>query len=115
MATYTLKTFGFKVQGDYTVEHTPKIIENDFGDGFSQRAAAGLRNDLITVSNVRVLANDETARQVRAFLSEHGGFKSFLWHCPQEERTVQVYCKSWRSQRKGAITTFSMSFTEVFN
>lgn len=53
-----------------------------FGDGYSQRAPAGLNADLKTYS-VTLSVSREEATALESFLAEHGGWKAFqdaaLW------------------------------------
>ncbi|WP_158074671.1 phage tail protein [Rodentibacter rarus] len=111
--TGTLERFNWAVQGGYSVSHEPNIINNELGDGYSQRAPKGLNHDLVNISGIRCICNSSNAKSLRAFLSKRGGYQAFLWYCSQEDRDVKVYCPSWSSTQNGGITTFTMTFKEV--
>ena len=59
----------------------PSVREVRFGDGYSQRAPAGLNADLKTYS-VTLSVSREEATALESFLAEHGGWKAFLWTPP---------------------------------
>lgn len=73
-----MKTFRWKVKPDMEVNSQPSVREVRFGDGYSQRMAAGLNADLKTY-RVTLSVTREEARHLEAFLAEHGGWKAFLW------------------------------------
>ncbi len=76
-----MKTFRWKVKPDMEVNSQPSVREVRFGDGYSQRMAAGLNADLKTY-RVTLSVTREEARHLEAFLAEHGGWKAFLWTPP---------------------------------
>ncbi len=59
------------------VNSQPSVREVRFGDGYSQRMAAGLNADLKTY-RVTLSVTREEARHLEAFLAEHGGWKAFF-------------------------------------
>ena len=67
-----MKTFRWKVKPDMEVNSQPSVREVRFGDGYSQRMAAGLNADLKTY-RVTLSVTREEARHLEAFLAEHGG------------------------------------------
>lgn len=56
------------------VTSAPSVREVRFGDGYSQRAPAGLNADLKTYS-VTLSVSREEATALESFLAEHGGWK----------------------------------------
>ncbi|OSM89082.1 Minor tail protein M [Escherichia coli SHECO002] len=68
-----MKTFRWKVKPDMEVNSQPSVREVRFGDGYSQRMAAGLNADLKTY-RVTLSVTREEARHLEAFLAEHGFF-----------------------------------------
>ncbi len=87
-----MKTFRWKVKPDMEVNSQPSVREVRFGDGYSQRMAAGLNADLKTY-RVTLSVTREEARHLEAFLAEHGGWKAFLWD-------TALYCP-WRQIQGG--------------
>ncbi len=73
-----MKTFRWKVKPGMDVTSAPSVREVRFGDGYSQRAPAGLNADLKTYS-VTLSVSREEATALESFLAEHGGWKAFLW------------------------------------
>ena len=76
-----MKTFRWKVKPDMEVNSQPSVREVRFGDGYSQRMAAGLNADLKTYS-VTLSVPREEATVLESFLEEHGCWKAFLWTPP---------------------------------
>ncbi|EGT68144.1 hypothetical protein C22711_2174 [Escherichia coli O104:H4 str. C227-11] len=76
-----MKTFRWKVKPGMDVTSAPSVREVRFGDGYSQRAPAGLNADLKTYS-VTLSVSREEAMALESFLAEHGGWKAFLWTPP---------------------------------
>ncbi|WP_069985923.1 phage tail protein [Escherichia coli] len=88
-----MKTFRWKVKPDMEVNSQPSVREVRFGDGYSQRMAAGLNADLKT----------------------YRGWKAFLWKPPYAYRQIKVTCAGW-SARVGMLRVeFSAEFKQVVN
>ncbi|HFV5232174.1 TPA: phage tail protein, partial [Escherichia coli] len=85
-----------------------------FGDGYSQRAPAGLNADLKTYS-VTLSVSREEATALESFLAEHGGWKAFLWTPPYGYRQIKVTCAKWSSQVSMLRVEFSAEFKQVVN
>ncbi|EHP6688129.1 phage tail protein, partial [Escherichia coli] len=104
----------WKVKPDMEVNSQPSVREVRFGDGYSQRMAAGLNADLKTY-RVTLSVTREEARHLEAFLAEHGGWKAFLWKPPYAYRQIKVTCAGW-SARVGMLRVeFSAEFKQVVN
>ncbi|HBB0738179.1 phage tail protein, partial [Escherichia coli] len=86
-----MKTFRWKVKPGMDVASAPSVRKVRFGDGYSQRAPAGLNADLKTYSVTLSVPRWE-ATALESFLAEHGGWKSFLWTPPYEWRQIKVTC-----------------------
>lgn len=109
-----MKTFRWKVKPDMEVSSQPSVREVRFGDGYSQRMAAGLNADLKTYS-VTLSVTREEARHLEAFLAEHGGWKAFLWTPPYGYRQIRVTCAKWSSRVGMLRVEFSAEFKQVVN
>ncbi len=83
-----MKTFRWKVKPGMDVTSAPSVREVRFGDGYSQRAPAGLNADLKTYS-VTLSVSREEATALESFLAEHGGWKAFLWTPPYGYRQIK--------------------------
>ncbi|OVC02721.1 tail protein, partial [Escherichia coli] len=72
-----MKTFRWKVKPDMEVNSQPSVREVRFGDGYSQRMAAGLNADLKTY-RVTLSVTREEARPHVAFLARARAWKALL-------------------------------------
>ncbi|ENL7137292.1 phage tail protein, partial [Escherichia coli] len=104
-----MKTFRWKVKPGMDVTSAPSVREVRFGDGYSQRAPAGLNADLKTYS-VTLSVSREEATALESFLEEHGGWKAFLWTPPYEWRQIKVTCAKWSSRVSMLRVEFSAEF-----
>ncbi|EER1711451.1 phage tail protein, partial [Escherichia coli] len=104
-----MKTFRWKVKPGMDVTSAPSVREVRFGDGYSQRAPAGLNADLKTYS-VTLSVSREEATALESFLAEHGGWKAFLWTPPYGYRKIKVTCAKWSSQVSMLRVEFSAEF-----
>ncbi|RBL52406.1 phage tail protein [Escherichia coli] len=96
------------------VASVPSVRKVRFGDGYSQRAPAGLNANLKTYS-VTLSVPREEATVLESFLEEHGGWKAFLWTPPYEWRQIKVTCAKWSSRVSMLRVEFSAEFEQVVN
>lgn len=107
-----MKTFGWKVDPDMGVDSEPQVSVVKFGDGYEQRRAAGINNDLKKYS-VTIRVNREDGPVLEGFLSQHNGVKAFLWTPPHGYRQTTFICRKW-SVKVGLLkTTFTATFEQV--
>ncbi|EYY54219.1 phage tail protein [Escherichia coli] len=109
-----MKTFRWKVKPGMDVASVPSVRKVRFGDGYSQRAPAGLNADLKTYS-VTLSVSREEATALESFLAEHGGWKAFLWTPPYGYRQIKVTCAKWSSRVGMLRVEFSAEFKQVVN
>lgn len=64
---------------DPTIEY--RVIEAQFGDGYSQTSADGINNKSEEYA-VRVHAKEADAKLIMEFFDRHKGTKSFIWKPP---------------------------------
>ncbi|HBE7301725.1 TPA: phage tail protein [Escherichia coli] len=107
-----MKTFRWKVKPGMEVASAPSVRKVRFGDGYSQRAPAGLNADLKTYSVTLSVPRWE-ATALESFLAEHGGWKAFLWTSPYEWRQIKVTCAKWSSRVSMLRVEFSAEFEQV--
>ncbi|EBM5321600.1 phage tail protein, partial [Salmonella enterica] len=89
-----MKTFGWKVDPDMQVDSEPQVSVVRFGDGYEQRRASGINNDLKKYS-VTIRVDREDGPELEGFLSQHNGVKAFLWTPPYGYRQINVVCRKW--------------------
>lgn len=74
----------------------PRILENDFGDGYTQRAADGLnsmrREWDVSWTNL-TLAEKNT---LITFFEAQQGYKSFFWTAPGDTAQRKWTVREWR-------------------
>lgn len=109
-----MRVFHWKIRPGMQVDSEPAVAVVKFGDGYEQRRPAGLNNNLKKYS-VTVRVSREDAQQVEAFLSWHGGVKSFLWTPPYDWRQIRVVCRKWSAGAELTKTTFTAMFEQVVN
>ncbi|MDP1481659.1 phage tail protein, partial [Klebsiella pneumoniae] len=67
------------------------------GEGYAQRAAAGLNADLKTY-RVTLSVSRQEATALESCLAEHGGWQAFLWAPPYGYRQIKVTCAKWTAR-----------------
>lgn len=107
-----MKTFRWCVAPNISEKAEPRVTTIKFGDGYEQRSPDGINNDLRTYSVTFRLLNDE-AKRVDEFLTEHNGYKAFLWKNPVSNKTITVKCASWSSSKTNKVTTITATFEQV--
>ncbi|CSH79201.1 minor tail protein [Shigella sonnei] len=107
-----MKTFRWKVKPGMDVASAPSVRKVRFGDGYSQRAPAGLNANLKTYS-VTLSVPREEAMVLESFLEEHGGWKAFLWTPPYEWRQIKVVCRKWSASVGALWVTITADFEQV--
>ena len=89
-----METFHWKVRPDMNVVSEPKVVTVKLGDGYEQRRAAGLNNQLSTYSvTIRVRKCEHPS--LKAFLERHGGVRAFQWTPPYDWKPIRVVCRKW--------------------
>lgn len=107
-----METFNWKIRPDMTVESEPKVTSIKLGDGYEQRRPAGLNNHLAKY-NVTVRIRKGEHQNLEAFLSRHGGVKSFLWTPPYTWTQIRVICRKWSINVGSLWVTVTTTFEQV--
>lgn len=107
-----MKTFGWKVDPDMQVDSEPQVSVVKFGDGYEQRRASGINNDLKRYG-VTIRVDREDGPELEGFLSQHNGVKAFLWTPPYGYRQINVVCRKWNVKAGLLKTTFTATFEQV--
>jgi len=94
---------------------TPAVSEAQYGDGYSQRVAAGINS---IGRQFPVQFNNRTTSEIEAidaFLSSKNGTDYFLW-TPPGKAQIKVICKEWSFTWRGYDKTgLSATFKQVFD
>lgn len=78
-----------------SVDSEAKVLRNDFGDGYSDRAAYGINNIKETASLMTAVLTAEQANTVLEFLSTRAGHESFDWTPLGESVAKKWTCARW--------------------
>ena len=109
-----MKTFRWKVKPGMDVASVPSVRKVRFGDGYSQRAPAGLNANLKTYS-VTLSVPREEATVLESCVVEHGGGEYCGWSPPYEWRQIKVSGAKWSSRVSMLRVEFSAEFEQVVN
>ncbi|ECD9466812.1 phage tail protein [Salmonella enterica subsp. diarizonae] len=107
-----MRTFRWKIEPGMKVDSEPRVSVVKFGDGYEQRRATGINNNLKRY-NVTVKVNRRDAMYVENFLSEHSSVGAFLWTPPYGYRQIKVVCRKWSVEAELLKTTFTATFEQV--
>lgn len=113
-----LTTFTPPKAPDYSTgkDVSARIIQAQFGDGYSQRAADGLNPVMdkprLTWSGLTTADADT----IEAFFEARGGHEAFLYTLPREVTAKLWICKTWtRNYPEPNFDTINASFEQVFD
>ncbi|WP_020185068.1 phage tail protein [Methylopila sp. 73B] len=73
-----------------------KLFEAEFGDGYTQRSAAGLNHIRESWELKFELLTAAESAAIRTFLQARGGVEAFLYTPPGEATPIRVTCKKWK-------------------
>jgi phage-related protein len=95
-------------------DHKPKVNTVGYGDGYSQRCADGLNNDLQTRNLNFAGRTDLEADAIIAFLKNEGGVTYFLWMPPGALVAKRWLCSQYKkTQNSFNNNTVTCVFEEV--
>lgn len=99
-----------------SAQKKPRVLTSNFGDGYSQRAAAGI-NPLSQVWQLSWSALSTTdANTLDAFFVAKGGHTAFLWTPPRESTALKWICQEWsRSISHPNNDSITATFIQVFD
>lgn len=102
-----------------TLEERPRFARSAFGDGYEERAPAGL-NPLAQRWSVPMREVDNAiADEIVAFLRARSnalGLEAFDWTPPWATASIRVICPGWTRTMASSyrMSDLSMSFEQVF-
>ena len=101
---------------NYSKATKARIRRADFGEGYSQRVAAGLNSIKREVSlNFEGLSSSQ-ADDIETFLIARGGAEVFYYTLPDEGSARKWICEEWvRGPQAGILRSISMTLEEVFD
>ena len=113
MPTLTFPNYRPSFQGT-TKNSKPRVIKNDFGDGYSQRTVDGLNPNLQMWDLAWEGYHVDETDTMEDFLDEHGGYISFWWTPERSSTPRKFICPEWsRTFIAEHNDTLSAKFEEV--
>ena len=110
-----MPTFNWVISGGTKKRSKPRVLRNQFGDGYSQRIADGINTDAKTWDVAIQYRTTTEADAIEAFLDARGGVDSFDWTPPLSATAIKVICQTWdRDIAHGAAQAISAVFEQVF-
>jgi phage-related protein len=102
--------------GDVQKTTDAKVIETDYGDGYTQRTEDGInsikRSYSVRWQQIPII----DAQAIDDFLRARKGVEPFYYQLPSELTTILFTCKNWQRQPAGPnLDTISASFVECFD
>ncbi|MGI0119683.1 phage tail protein [Zooshikella sp. RANM57] len=93
-----------------------RVLEANFGDGYTQRAADGINNIRDTWSVTWENRDTADIFTLVKFLKARGGFQAFYWTPPGEVEPRKWICKAFDGPTPAGPDTYTLeaSFKEVF-
>lgn len=94
----------------------PKITRVQFGDGYSQRSAAGINNNPQRWSITIAGAGEAEGDEIIAFFRTHAGWQAFDWTPPRETAPGRYLCPRWTRSLPDVLglTDITAEFEQTF-
>jgi phage-related protein len=100
----------------YTKSTKPRILLNQFGDGYAQRTRDGINTSISEWNLTFTSRSISEANAILALIESTYGVSYMDWTPPQESVAVKVIASDWSSQYESAISrTVNVKFTQVFD
>ncbi|HAD5969831.1 TPA: phage tail protein [Salmonella enterica] len=107
-----MKTLDWPVDQTLQVKVSPRVRVVKFGDGYEQRAPDGLNTDLRTYT-VKFSAESADINLIDQFLTEHAGYRAFIWLPPDRYITGKFKCEEWSKEVSGLWDILTATFEQV--
>lgn len=93
-----------------------RVLQSEFGDGYTQRSGDGLNNLFLKGSVTWNKLTQDQADAIIAFFRLRQGYESFNYTLPYEDSSRQFICKKWTPvQDEYDSVTLTADFEEVFD
>lgn len=106
-----METLQLQPDNEATISREPRLIDIDFGDGYSQRRPKGINHNLRDYS-VTFSGTEAKIKSLDAFLVKHGGYKAFLW-TPYGSTQGKFKCTKHQITLRTGFWTLTAEFKEV--
>lgn len=95
--------------------YEPKVLINDFGDGYSQRVPDGINTIRRTIS-VTFLGSRSDIDTYNNFFTNLAGASNFSWTPPGEDTERKWICPKWTiTDMSNNIQELTATFREVYD
>lgn len=92
-----------------------RILRNDFGDGYSQRAGDGLNLNSSSFT-YEIMVNDTDFQTIYNFLEDKEGHTAFDFTLPKENTAKKFICTEWEyNPVASGITQIRAMFEQVYD
>lgn len=111
-----IPTFTPPVRPSPGTSHAPqvKLLEAEFGDGYSQPTPHGINHIKKTVALVWSALLLEQRDDIVGFFERMGGSLPFYFQPYGEARMLKWTCKEWSSQKDGGVWSITATFVQSF-
>jgi phage-related protein len=94
---------------------TPRVLQTEFGDGYTQRTGDGL-NTQRQIWNVEFVSDTTTINNIVAFLEATNGSDSFDWTPPRQSSALKFRYTEYARQPMGPTTDkLTATFRQEFD
>ena len=107
-----MATFTYTPEFGALVTKKPAVRSVKFGDGYEQRIADGINNQLREYS-LSFSGDEADIREIDKFLTEHGAVKAFSWTPQDTWQTGTFKCEEWSITVNGYWNQLSAKFQEI--
>ena len=91
-----------------------KLLEAEFGDGYSQTLPDGINHIKKTLSLKWDILDDAQVAEIFGFFTTQGGYIPFLYQPVGEAAPIKWRCKEWTRDRPAAGWTMSATLVQDF-
>ncbi len=110
-----MATFTYPVDRASELTEKPRVLEAQFGDGYSQRTGDGINNRAEVWALTFAAQTVAERNAILAFLRARNGVEAFDWVSPFGTYGKWV-CKEWTGRPDTAVAnSITATFTQVFD
>ena len=73
-----------------------RVLESPFGDGYTQRAGAGLNAEGVSLTAIWSCLSIAQADRIEDFFRALRGVDAFAWQAPRDRAPMLYRCKGWK-------------------
>lgn len=108
-----IPTFKWNVERQIDFDVKYRVIEVQYGDGYTQSSADGI-NTKDESYQIRVNARERTAKEIMTFFDNLAGHRSFFWTPPLGELSLFTCINPKPSYQGGGLYVITATFKRSF-